>query len=95
MRIRSSFDTLTILTNDTMLIWKDHRFALHNAASKLDLAMLNWLRELTETLKIWIEKGLDMTEGELILARANLGAVVESGYVSFIAYIMMIISSNQ
>ena len=45
---------------------------------KLDIAMLDWQSELTKTLKIWIDKGLDMTVGELILARANLGAVVES-----------------
>ena len=40
--------------------------------------MLNWQSELTQPLEIWISKGLSMTEGELILARANLGAVVES-----------------
>ena len=44
----------------------------------LDDAMLEWQSELTKTLKIWIDKGLAMTTGELILARANLGAVVES-----------------
>ncbi len=40
--------------------------------------MLEWQSELTITLKIWIDKGLTMSTGELILARANLGAVVES-----------------
>ena len=79
MARRSSFDILTIQTNNTVLIWKDvHGIAPDNAAKKLDIAMLNWQSELTKTLKIWIDKGLDMTVGELILARANLGAVVES-----------------
>ena len=79
MARRSSFDILTIQTNNTALIWKDvHGIAPDNAAKKLDIAMLDWQRELTKTLKIWIDKGLDMTVGELILARANLGAVVES-----------------
>ena len=79
MARRSSFDILTIQTNNTALIWKDvHGIAPDNAAKKLDIAMLDWQSELTKTLKIWIDKGLDMTVGELILARANSGAVVES-----------------
>ncbi len=79
MARRSSFEILTIQTNNTALIWKDvHGIAPDNAAKKLDIAMLDWQSELTKTLKIWIDKGLDMTVGELILARANLGAVVES-----------------
>ena len=79
MARRSSFDILTIQTNNTALIWKDvHGIAPDNAAKKLDIAMLDWQSELTKTLKIWVDKGLDMTVGELILARANLGAVVES-----------------
>lgn len=79
MARRSSFDILTIQTYNTTLIWKDvHGIAPDNAAKKLDIAMLDWQSELTKTLKIWVDKGLDMTVGELILARANLGAVVES-----------------
>ena len=76
---RSKFDVLKIKTNNAALIWKDvHGIAPDAAATKLDAAMLNWQSELTQTLEIWISKGLSMTEGELILARANLGAVVES-----------------
>ena len=79
MARRSSFDILTIQTYNTAVIWKDvHGIAPDNAAKKLDIAMLDWQSELTKTLKIWVDKGLDMTVGELILARANLGAVVES-----------------
>lgn len=79
MARRASFDILTIQTNNVSLIWKDvHGIAPDNAAKKLDVAMLDWQSELTKTLRIWVEKGLDMTVGELILARANLGAVVES-----------------
>ena len=79
MARRSSFDILTIQTNNVSLLWKNvHGIAPDNAAKKLDIAMLDWQSELTKTLKIWIDKGLDMTVGELILARANLGAVEES-----------------
>lgn len=76
---RSKFDILKIHTNNVALIWRDvYGIAPTEAAIKLDHAMLNWMSELTNTLGIWIDKGLTMTEGELILARANLGSVVES-----------------
>lgn len=76
---RSRFDVLKIKTSNTALLWKNvDGIAPQAAAVKLDHAMLNWMSELTNTLSIWIDKGLEMTEGELILARANLGSVVES-----------------
>lgn len=79
MKKFSSYEKLLIQTHNTSLIWKNvHGIAPDNAASKLDIAMLDWQSELTKALNIWIEKGLQMTDGELILARANLGAVVES-----------------
>ncbi len=75
----TKYDLLRIKTNNTMLLWKDvYGIASNPAASKLDKAMLEWHKELTDTLKIWIDKGISMTDGELILACANLGAVVES-----------------
>lgn len=79
MAKRDRYDVLVILTNNVALIWKEARgIAPDSVADKLDDAMLEWQSELTKTLKIWIDKGLTMTTGELILARANLGAVVES-----------------
>lgn len=79
MKNLSAYEILLRQTQNVSLIWKDvHGIAPNNAASKLDIAMLDWQNELTKTLSIWIDKGLQMTDGELILARANLGAVVES-----------------
>lgn len=75
----TKFDILKIKTSNTMLLWKDvYGIAPNASAKKLSEAMLEWQTELTNTLEIWINKGLKMTVGELILARANLGAVVES-----------------
>ena len=75
----TKFEILKIKTKNTELLWKNaHGFAPKCAALKLDAAMLNWQSELTNTLEIWIEKGLSMTTGELILAYANIGAIVES-----------------
>ena len=77
-------DTLDLIirdTNNITLLWKE---AAHegippsSAAQKIDDAMFDWMRELTKTLRIWTDKGARMTSGELILARANLGAIVES-----------------
>ena len=74
MAQRERYDVLVILTNNAALIWKEARgIAPESAADKLDKAMLEWQSELTKTLKIWIDKGLMMTTGELIPARANLG----------------------
>ena len=75
----TNFELLKIKTNNTVLLWKDvYGIAPNASAEKLYKAMLEWQCELTNTLEIWINKGLDMSVGELILARANLGAVVES-----------------
>jgi hypothetical protein len=79
MAKRNRYDMLVIITNNVALIWKEARgIAPDSVADKFDDAMLDWQIELTKTLKIWIDKGLTMSTGELILARANLGAVVES-----------------
>ena len=60
-------------------MWKESRgVAPDSVADKMDDAMLSWMSELTDTLKIWIDKGIFMTDGELILARTNMGALVES-----------------
>lgn len=76
---RSDFDILRIQTNNTALVWKEVRgIAPDSVADKMDAAMLFWMVELTDTLKIWIDKGINMTDGELILARTNIGALVES-----------------
>lgn len=58
--------------------WKDSEgWSPPSAASKLSAARLDWLEELTECLQIWHEKSLSLTNGELLLAWANLGALVE------------------
>ena len=76
---RSDYEVLQIQTNNMALVWKESRgIAPDSVADKLDDAMLKWMAELTDTLKIWIDKGSAMTDGELILARTNMGALVES-----------------
>ena len=77
--MNEKYEVLKIQTTNTALLWKDiHGIATEAAAHKLDIAMLDWMSSLTNALQIWIDKGCSMTQGELILARTNLGALVES-----------------
>lgn len=77
--MNEKYDILKIHTRNMSLIWKDiHGIATEATAQKLDIAMLDWMSSLTDSLQIWIDKGFLMTDGELILARTNLGALVES-----------------
>ena len=76
---KSKYEKLKIQTHNATLVWKEVRgIADSKVADKMDIAMLEWIDELTNTLSIWIDKGKDMSIGELILARVNLGALVES-----------------
>lgn len=66
------------LTRKTLDEWKSaFGWAPDSTANKLDKAMLRWIIELTSCLDIWANKGDSMTDGELILARVNMGSLVE------------------
>lgn len=76
---RTKYEIVKKHTNDMSILWKECRgIAPDSVADKMDDAMLRWMVELTETLSIWIERGNCLTDGELILARTNMGALVES-----------------
>ena len=79
MKETERYKRLLRQTKNTCLLWKYARgFASDKSADLIEEANLNWISDLTLALEIWIDKGEDMTDGELILARANLGSVVES-----------------
>ena len=75
-----TLDYIIQITNNTVIMWRDaaDAFAPHSVSEKLDKAMLEWMREMTYSLRLWTDKGYFMTIGEIILARSNLGALVES-----------------
>lgn len=52
-------------------------WAPDSVVKKLSVARLDWLRDLTNCLEIWTNKSLFLTEGELLLAWANIGSLVE------------------
>lgn len=75
MSKRSKYETLIIITNNHALLWKESRgIAPDSVASKLDDAMLEWQSELTKTLKIWIDKGLEMTTGGTHTCQSKFGS---------------------
>ena len=63
---------------NTFSFWENSfGWAPDSAANKLSAARLDWLKELTDCLEIWEDKGICLTNGELLLACSNLGALVE------------------
>lgn len=74
----STLQQIQVLTRDITDSWSESRgIAPDSVADKMDSAMFGWLNDLTDTLGIWIDKGLAMSDGELILAQTNLGSLVE------------------
>ncbi len=65
---------ISVLTGCIMDFWADGGWAPHDAAKLLDKSMLHWQASLAKSLARWIDAE---SEGDLILAWANLGALVE------------------
>jgi hypothetical protein len=65
---------IAVLTGCIMDFWNDGGWAQQDAASLLDKSMLQWQTSLARSLERWIDA---TSEGDLILAWANLGALVE------------------
>lgn len=71
-------DSIIDFSKKVFAFWKDsYGWAPKNVVDMLINVKFDWLLSLTKTLDIWIEKGICMSEGELLLARANLGSLVE------------------
>jgi len=66
------------MSDEVFSFWSNPQgWAPDEAAKLLKDAKLNWLSDLTRCLKIWVNRDVDLTEGELLLARANIGSLVE------------------
>lgn len=61
-----------------------HGWAPDDAAKLLSKSRLDWQVSLSEALLIWVEKET-MSDGELILAWANLGALAEGALKLFLS----------
>lgn len=71
-------DEICLLTRKTMDEWEEpFGWSPNSAAEKLTEAMKPWMIQLSDCLRIWVAKDLELTDGELILAKTNLGALIE------------------
>ncbi len=52
-------------------------WAPESASAILTVARLDWLSDLTDSLEIWVGRSFYLTQGELLLACSNVGALVE------------------
>ena len=79
-----SADGIIKINTEIRNFWsKAHGWAPISAAELLESSMLNWQVDLSECLLIWTSKE-NLTEGELILAWANLGALLENSMKFFL-----------
>lgn len=67
-------ERIAILTRSIMDFWEDGGWAQGDAATLLNRSMLQWQSSLAMSLARWIDATSD---GDLILAWTNLGALVE------------------
>ncbi|MCL4554859.1 MAG: hypothetical protein M1617_04185 [Actinobacteria bacterium] len=75
LAIEEVCERVVLLTSDTMAFWKTATgWAPAEAAGLLSRSMLEWQASLAASLPRWIHASED---GDLILAWANLGALVE------------------
>lgn len=74
-----SVDKIQKRSKQILNFWKTGAkfWAPKEVSEKLEIARIDWLLDLTDCLNIWYDKNIKMTEGELILAYANLGSLVE------------------
>lgn len=76
--MNENYGKIKKITNNTEVLWKNSRGLVPDSvANKMEKAMLHWITELTNALEIWINKNDTLTDGELILARTNIGALTE------------------
>lgn len=80
----SDYQKIVEITKEMTGTWRRSRgIAPDVVADKMDRAMFGWINDLTEALSIWIDKGQNMSDGELILAWVNLGSLVECWFRFF------------
>lgn len=73
-----AFNRVISISDEAFDFWQNPRgWAPNSAANLLEVARLDWLKDLTHCLKIWINGQSPLSQGEILLARANLGALVE------------------
>jgi hypothetical protein len=75
-----SINEITAINRQILNLWKESAgWAPQTAAQLLFVSRLDWQVSLSEALEIWSDElSVGLTDGQLILAWANLGALAEA-----------------
>lgn len=77
-KIMDTYNKIKVESERILKFWQDPQgWAPDSVALILSIARLDWLIGLTNTLSIWINLEEEYDAGELLLANANIGALVE------------------
>lgn len=88
MEVQNAIEGITSIYQDHNFFWKNATgWAPDEANAILSKSRLDWLQALSESLYLWIEtyKTTTDNDGKLILAWANLGALLEGGLKLFLS----------
>ena len=80
LEIIKDYSEIMNKTKTLMELWKDYgpENAPDQAKKELINVMYDWQIGLTDSLKRWVEIGENITIGDLILARINIGIIIEN-----------------
>lgn len=70
------YSEITKKTRTIMIVWRN--YIEQKEMQKKNKIMLDWQISLTDSLKYWISLGDDISIGDLILARINIGILIET-----------------
>lgn len=69
------YSDITKKTRTTLIAWKNY---IEQEKLQKNKIMLDWQVSLTDSLEYWISLGDNISTGDLILARINIGILIET-----------------
>ena len=69
------YSDITKKTRTTLIVWKNY---IEQEKLQKNKIMLDWQVSLTDSLEYWISLGDNISTGDLILARINIGILIET-----------------
>lgn len=75
-RVNDAYLKITKKTSKLVSVWRN--FIEQEGLRKKYIIMLDWQVSLTNSLKYWLSMDTNISTGDLILARINLGMLVET-----------------
>ena len=75
-RVNDAYLKITKKTSKLVSVWRN--FIEQEGLRKKYIIMLDWQVSLTNSLKYWLSMDTNISTGDLILARINLGMLIET-----------------